>query len=225
MKKFEMHVHTKECDKVAKFKGAEIVNLYKDAGYDGIVITDHYFSMFFDWFKDELCGSNHKKIIERFLKGYYSAKEAGERKGITVLCGAEVRFDNTINDYLIYGLEENDFYELPLLNKLKDVQELVDVLPDYALVVQAHPFRNNMTVCDPTPIFGIEAYNGGNDEFRNKLAKIYALHYKKSLVSGSDFHDINRLAKGGIATENKICTSKDLIKVLQSGNYSLIENK
>lgn len=50
MAKFEMHVHTAECDMVAQVGAAEIVKLYHDAGYDGMVITDHYFSLFYEWY-------------------------------------------------------------------------------------------------------------------------------------------------------------------------------
>ena len=120
MNKYELHVHTAECDKVAKIGGAELVKLYCESGYNGMVITDHYFSLFYEWFQDDICNADHQKIIARYLKGYYAAINEGEKRGFTVLCGAEVRFDHFINDYLIYGLEENDLYRLPLLNKLKN---------------------------------------------------------------------------------------------------------
>ena len=225
MYKFELHAHTLECDKAAKVSGAEIVKLYRDIGYSGIVITDHYFSTFFDWFKDEIDINDHKKTIDRYLKGYYSARNEAEKTSFTVLSGCEVRFDGTINDYLVYGLEEKDFYDLPLLNRLNNVKELVETLPDYALVVQAHPFRDNMTVINPEHLFGIEVYNGCTDKFRNQMARIYAEHYRKAVTSGSDFHSEPRLGKGGIITKQKIITQKDLTNVLRSGDYSLIENE
>ena len=77
-------------------------------------------------------------------------------------------------------------------------------MPDYALVVQAHPFRDKMTVIDPTPIFGIEVYNGGTDNFRNEMAKIYAEHYGKAMTSGSDCHGDSAVGKGGIITKEKL---------------------
>ena len=223
MYKYELHAHTAECDKFARVSGAEMVKMYRDAGYSGIVITDHYFSLFFEWFKDELDFYDHKKIMDRFLKGYYSARNEGEKTGFSVICGAEVRFDNTVNDYLVYGLEENDFYNLPILNRLRSIDELICVLPENTLVVQAHPFRDNMTVCNPAPIFGIEVYNGGTEKFRNEMAKIYANHYGKAVISGSDFHAKEHLARGGIITEHKICTPNDLTSILQSGDYLIIE--
>ena len=52
MPKYDLHVHTAECDLVVHESAKEIVHLYQDAGFDGLVITDHYFSIFFDWFAD-----------------------------------------------------------------------------------------------------------------------------------------------------------------------------
>ncbi|MBQ3141832.1 MAG: PHP domain-containing protein, partial [Clostridia bacterium] len=189
MGKFELHVHTAECDKVARVGGAEIVRMYADAGYDGLVITDHYFSLFFDWFSEELTNADHKAIIDHWLRGYHAARNEGEKLGFTVLPGAEVRFDGTINDYLVYGLEEDFFYHAPLLNRLSGLEELLQVLPPEVCVVQAHPFRNKMTVCDPAPLFGIEVHNGGTEPFRNHLARLFAEHYGKPMTAGSDFHN------------------------------------
>ena len=42
------------------------------------------------------------------------------------------------------------------------------------------------------------------------------------MSSGSDFHEIDVLAHGGIITEHEIKTEEQLIKTLLSGNYSLI---
>ena len=222
MNRFEMHAHTSECDKYAHLGGAELVRLYDEAGYRGMVITDHYFSLFYDWFADELAEADHRRIIERYLRGYYAARNEAEKRNFTVLCGAEVRFDHTINDFLVYGLEEEDLFRLPLLNRLHNVEELVEVLPDDAIVVQAHPFRDKMTVMSPTALFGIEVYNGGTDPFRNQMARLYAEHYGKVMTSGSDIHHIKALARGGIATAREISCAKDLVNVLRGGDYSLI---
>lgn len=224
MGKFELHVHTSECDMAARCAAADIVKLYHNAGYDGLVITDHYFYVFYEWFADEVNGACHQKIIDRYLRGYYAARNEGEKLGFTVLPGAEVRFDGTINDYLLYGADESFFYNAPLLNKLSGLDKLMEILPADTLVVQAHPFRNKMTVCDPAPLFGIEVYNGGTEPFRNELADTFASHYGKVKTSGSDFHSEGALARGGIVTDIKIKNNADLVSVLRSGNYSLIKS-
>lgn len=223
MGKFELHVHTAECDKAACCNGADIVRMYKQAGYDGMVVTDHYFWVFYDWFADELEGLSQREIAKRRLLGYYKAKEEGEKIGFCVLPGAEVRFDGTINDYLLFGLDEEFFLSCPVLNRLKNLDELIPLLPEDALVVQAHPFRNKMTVCDPSPLFGIEVYNGGTEDFRNEMAEMFAKHYGKAFTSGSDFHSSGALARGGIYTDEKIERPSDLTRVLKSGNYKIIK--
>lgn len=221
--KLEMHTHTAECDLYAKLGGAEIVRRYREIGYHGIVITDHYFSMFFDWFADELTGLAHERVMDRWLRGFEAARCEGERLGMTVLSGAEVRFEGTINDYLVYGAEADFFRRAPLLHRLHSVEELKEALPPEAVIVQAHPFRDKMTVCDPTPLFGIEGYNAGTDPFRNDMAKMFAAHYEKPILSGSDFHHIKALGRGGIATDREVKTAADLVSVLRAGAYRRIE--
>ena len=223
--KYELHSHTKECDRGAQLSAGELVRLYKDAGYDGIVITDHYIERFYTrWFPEDVKGLTHEQQVRRWLRGFYTAKEAGDKIGFTVLPGAEVRLDGHANDYLIYGLHEEFFYTVPRLNELKDVNELLALLQPDVCVVQAHPFRDGMEVANPAGLFGLEVFNGGTEKFRNEMARQFALHYEMPMTSGSDIHGINRLAKGGIITDVRIKTPEDLVKVLRSGSYQLIEN-
>ncbi|MBQ3101064.1 MAG: PHP domain-containing protein [Clostridia bacterium] len=223
MYKYEMHLHTSEGDNYADFSGAECVKMYRDAGYAGMVVTNHYEPRFFEWYADELKGADHRGIIDRFLRGYYNARNEGEKLGFTVLAGAEVRFTDSENDYLVYGVDEDFFYKAPLLHLLDGPKGLIDILPQGACVVQAHPFRNNMTVRDPGILFGVEAYNGEMEPFRNVMAKTFAAYYTKPMTSGSDFHVAEDFAKGGIATARRITTPAELCDLLRSGDYELIE--
>lgn len=224
MYKYELHAHTSECDRDAHLGARELVRLYRDAGYDGIVITDHYIERFYTrWFPEEVAGLTHKQQVTRWLKGYRTAREEGEKTGFTVLPGAEVRLNGFPNDYLLYGLHEDFFYTVPRLNELRNVGELLALMPENVCVVQAHPFRDDMVVADPKGLFGIEVFNGGTERFRNEMAGEYAHHYGLAVTSGSDIHGTDRLAKGGIMTERRIRTPEDLVAVLRSGEYSLIE--
>lgn len=224
MYRYELHSHTSECDRDAALSARDLVRLYKEAGYDGMVITDHYIERFYTlWFPEEVAGLSHEEQVSRWLKGFRTAREEGEKVGFTVLPGAEVRFDGFPNDYLLYGVEEDFFYTVPRLNELGSLDRLLAILPKEVCVVQAHPFRDDMVVQDPSPLFGLEVYNGGTDPFRNDLARRYAEHYGLAMTSGSDVHGTDRLAKGGILTPQKIQTPADLISVLRHGNYTLIE--
>ena len=228
MSLFELHAHTSECDLAAHASGAELVRIYHAAGYSGMVITDHYFATFYKWFAAELEGKTHRAVMERRLKGYYEARNEGEKLGFTVLPGAEGRFDKSpygINDFLVYGCDEEFFLTAPRLNELTSLDELKALLPEGACVVLAHPFRVKMTVMDPAPLFGIEAHNGLTEPYRNGMAEAYAAHFGKPVTSGSDCHHRDHACKGGIDTPRVIRTPKDLSDVLRSGDYTLYRGK
>lgn len=224
MPRYELHCHTSECDLAAHASAAELVRIYHAAGYSGMVITDHYFTGFFSWFQKELIGADHRTAMARRLKGYYAAREEGEKLGFTVLPGAEVRFQKSpygYNDFLIYGCEEEFFLSAPRLDKLRSLEELHAILPDTACVVLAHPFRVKMTVMDPTLLFGIEVHNGLTEPYRNAMAEDYARHFGKAMTAGSDCHHPDHAAKAGIDTPHIISTPADLSRVLRSGEYTL----
>lgn len=226
MYKYEIHAHTSECDRDAHLSARELVHLYQDAGYDGMVITDHYIERFYTlWFPEDVRGLTHEQQVERWLRGYRTAREEGEKVGFTVLPGAEVRFDGRPNDYLLYGLHEEFFYTVPRLNELGGLRQLLALLPKGVCAVHAHPFRDGMEVAAPPDgLFGMEVFNAGTDSFRNEMARTFAAHYGLAMTSGSDIHDLTRLAMGGIETQTRIRTPEDLIQVLRSGAYRLIEN-
>ena len=224
MYRYELHAHTAECDLAASAGGAELVRRYHHAGSSGMVITDHYFSLFYQWFSEELQGLSHRAGMERRLRGYYAARNEGERLGFSVLPGAEVRFDASpfgINDFLIYGCDEEFFLTAPRLNELTSLEALNALLPPEACVVLAHPFRVGMTVMDPAPLFGIEVHNGGTDPLRNRLAACFASDFGKPVTAGSDCHSIAGAVRGGIETPRPIRTPRELSEVLRSGDYRL----
>ena len=92
--KFDTHVHTAETSICGKLKAAEIVRLYRDAGYSGICITDHYYENYFSDYQY----NSWEQAMDRYLEGYHKALECGKKLDITVLPGAEIRFTNSPND-------------------------------------------------------------------------------------------------------------------------------
>ena len=224
MMKFELHTHTRENDICVNRSASEIVMAYHGAGYDGIVITNHFFDLSLEWYKEELAGCGHSGIIDYYLKGYKIAKATGDEIGMTVLMGLELRFDGTINDYLVYGIDEAFLYNSPLLNTM-NLDSFLKILPAGAVVYQAHPFRNDMTITDPRKLFGIEVYNGGTSEDRNYFAELWADKFSLKKISGSDFHSISHLARGGVIFENDVTDINDLVTELKAERYSLIKTK
>jgi hypothetical protein len=143
---------------------------------------------------------------------------------ITVLLGIELRFTENANDYLIYGADEEFVISHPNLHEmtLKSFRALAD--KEGLLIVQAHPFRNKMTVMSPELLHGIEVFNAhAGHEARNELAREWCRRYGKIPTSGSDFHDADFCVGGGIITEQPITSMEQLTSLLRSKkDYTLI---
>ena len=94
--------------------------MYKAAGYDGIVVTDHYHRGYFEknFYSRQAKQATWSEKIDKYLSGYKGALEAGKRLGLTVLLGMEIRFDGSSNDYLVYGVDEAFLRENPELYSL-----------------------------------------------------------------------------------------------------------
>ena len=69
--KYETHLHTTEASACAIFDGVKQVRKYKELGYTGIVVTDHFFNGYtcipadLPW----------EERVDLFCKGYENAKE------------------------------------------------------------------------------------------------------------------------------------------------------
>lgn len=213
MYKYDTHVHTREVSPCGHVKAREVVQLYKEMGYDGIIITDHYYDDFFQ----SLGKISWEDKIETYLDGYKKAVEEGNKIGITVLLGIELRFTENYNDYLLYGMTEEFLKENPELYTLglKEFSRLIE--KQDILLFQAHPYRKGMEVADPQYIHGIEVFNG-NPRHDSKNHKALSFARKNSLLmsSGSDFHQVEDVAKGGILVSEKITNVKELVKAMRN---------
>ena len=218
--RYEIHAHTKNSSRCGKLDGAEIAQKYKDAGYDGIVITDHYAPMSFD-LKEFF---NKKQAIDHYLRGYRSAKTV-EDENFSVILGMELRFYATVNDYLVYGVTEEMLYSLPfLLGKyLRRATKLLR--KNGCVVIQAHPFRKFITRANPKHLDGVEVLNGKTDGELNRKAKEWADSFAPNIqTGGSDCHSDSSFATSGIITNEPIRTSEDLVRILKSGEFKIIHN-
>ena len=188
------------------------MRLNKEAGVDALTITDHYSTHAFN----KITGSPREKA-EYFLRGWRIAKEEGEKLGIHVLFGMELRVDSGPEDFLIYGIDEDFVYEnLTLYNGT--LQDAYQVCNDYgALLIQAHPFRESCRPQDPRYLHGMEVYNGHpRHDSRNHLALQYAQENGIWLrTSGSDIHQLPDIARGGILIDGEVTTSRELAEYLR----------
>lgn len=213
---FDLHVHTKETSNCGQVPAAEVVERYINLGYDGICITDH---MNTGNLKNK--GENYGEKAISFLKGYHAAKEAaGDR--LKVILGMEIRFADYDNDYLVFGFDEDFILNNDLL-RFEELEEFRPFADENGLcVIQAHPFRKNMTIVSPRLLDGMEVYNGhGGHDSRNAIAYLWAEKYGLRMTSASDFHRETGMEPGGVYFDRMPESSYDVRDMIINREYSL----
>ena len=212
----ELHAHTSEVSPCGDLTACEVADRYIAAGYTSLVISNHYTQGIL-----ENAADTPEKRIDFYVAPYLAMKEHARGK-LNVILGCELRFTGSSNDYLVFGITEQFLREHPDLYNmnLKSFRALAD--ENGLLIVQAHPFRNGMTVMNPTLLDGVETFNGHQGhESRNTVAQAWAKLHDLIPTSGTDFHHPYQECVAGILTDSPITCTEDLIATLKSRNYTL----
>lgn len=215
---YEMHAHTAETSRCANVRAKMAVAAFIKAGYDGAVITDHFSPSTF-----ERLDLSWDEKVTHFLKGYRAALKAADGK-IHILLGMELRFDipNDMNDYLVYGITEEFLRSNPeiLTMGLSAFSALAH--ENGLLIFQAHPFRIGMRITNPKLLDGVEVYNGNpRHDSSNDFAKAWAKKHGLLQSSGSDYHEREDVARGGMYFDSEIKTNGQLLAASKSGKTEL----
>jgi len=202
----ESHLHTSLGSYCGMVDPYEIPLLYKNAGYEAIIVTDHYFAY-----------GTHVNSIDEWLEGYRIVYEEGKAIGIKVFLGMELSLNDLYADFLVYGFDVAFLRKNRRINEL-ELSEVYELLDSYGFIIyQAHPFREGMTVCDAKAVHGLEVQNGNpRHESNNEMALDYAQRHSLLKISGSDFHRYEDLGRGGIYIDKGIETEKELAQFLRS---------
>ena len=217
--KIDLHVHTSEISLCGHLSAAETVKRYKEAGYDCIVITNHFNSYTAAHYEN----NGVDDFSELYRKAYLTAKEEGEKAGITVLNGYEIRFDESESDYLLYGISDVTAKRYKELFRMSPHEFSKVAASEGALFYQAHPFRNNMKITNPAYLFGIEIKNGNpRHDSRNDIAAAWAEKFGLHKIAGSDCHQPEDVGVTGVITDRTVVTEKDLTDMLRDDDYTII---
>ena len=212
----ETHLHTSQGSACAHSTGAEMARAHKAAGYDTIIITDHFF------------GGNTAvprdlpwaQRIELFCAGYEQAKQEGDKIGLTVLFGWEWAWHGT--EFLTYGLDKAYLLAHPEMEEWDIPTYLTNVRAAGAYISHAHPFRQAPYLTGeprffPEYVDAAEVYNCGNaDNLYNLQALAYARRYGLAMTSGSDGHDAAQMRGGGMRFATPINTIADFIRAVRT---------
>ena len=152
MYQYDLHCHTKGVSKCAEVSPEEGAQLYIEAGYSGVVITNHFNHYTFE----EMLGKNSwDDIVDFYLSGWRRFRDAAGTR-LTVLLGMEMRFDENWNDYLVYGVTEELLRAHPELPDM-DIETFSDFSRENGMILyQSHKLHNGMSVVKPQLLVGIE---------------------------------------------------------------------
>jgi hypothetical protein len=214
---YETHLHTAGVSKCAVSGGADYIAGYKDKGYSGIIVTDHFFnantalSRRLPW----------EEWVIRFCRGYELAKEEGDKQGLDVFFGWEETFDGC-DDYLIYGLDKEWLLAHPECRKWSRGEQYRAVREAGGCVVQAHPFRQRVyisrVILSTGCVDAIEAVNGGHEDFScDALAYRYANKIGKPVTAGTDIHDADCIYCNdlfGVYSPKKLNSIADFVNMI-----------
>lgn len=220
--KYETHLHTKEGSKCSNFSGRDMAIAAKEAGYAGIIVTDH------NWGGNTAIDPklSWSDWVYQFQKGYEIAKKTGDEIGLSVFWGWEAGFQGT--EFLIYGLSADWLLHHPEMKEATIEEQYQLVKAGGGIVIHAHPFREEYYIKEirlcPDYIDGVEVINAMHSNPRsgshfdlkyNPMAYEYAIQNDKLMTAGSDIHSTNLLG-GGMVFEQPLSSIEDFVSAVKN---------
>lgn len=212
--KIELHAHSNPVSRCSEIAPGRIAEAYSELGFDGVALTNHFNA-------NVLIGDTEKEMAEYYLRDFDEAMEAGIKYGIKVYLGAEIRFPENVNEYLVYGIDEQDIKKMvkyisgdyrSFYKKFKN---------DKNVILQAHPFRKKMVRQLPEFIDGMEVFNCHPHHNSNiAVAARYAKQHTDFIITaGTDFHHEGHQGLGYITANVLPKDSFELAALLKAGEF------
>lgn len=223
MFRYETHMHTAEASACASATGEQQARRYKELGYDGIFITDHFFN---GNCREEIRScTDYEKKVELFCAGYEAAKAEGDRIGLKVFFGLEYCYQGA--DLLTYGLSKDWLLNNPDVCEISVFEFCSRVRYDGGFIVHAHPFREAGYLWEirllPMWSDAVEVFNSGNaSQEMNDRALWYAEQFGLPVTAGTDNHHLTAERLSGVMTEEPINSFSDYAEAVRNGRVKLI---
>lgn len=227
---YETHLHTSESSKCASSTGAEMARACKEAGYTGIIVTDH------NWYGNNCIDRflPWDQWVEEFCKGYEHAKKWGDRNDLQVFFGYEANYRGT--EFLIYGVDKQWMREHPQIKDATIEEQYRLIHEAKGLVIQAHPFRKEDYIPEiclfPEWSDGAEGINATHSCHLSKshnqpewddMAIRYCKENGLPMTAGSDVHTTG-IFGGGVAFRRKLASIQDYCHAIVSGEDYILTN-
>ena len=221
MYRYETHCHSSQCSACSRSTAEELVAAYHQAGYAGLVLTDHFI------FGNTAVPRDlpWEERMQRYFNAYLDARKAAEGLDFDVIFGIEHAYGDG-KEVLIYGVDLHFLLSNPDIPQLT-LDELVDRVHDYGgIVIQAHPYRDrsyvNMNVGPRADIVdGIEVYNAFDKPGEDKNALELSKQKDYILTTGGDIHNAAdaKIGFAGILLPYRVHDEKAFVQALQERKH------
>ena len=217
MYRYETHLHTSPVSACATAGVRESLLAYRELGYDGVFITNHFLG-------GNICRDvrtlPYREQLEYYYSAYLEAKAMEREIGIKVFFGIEMGYKNT--DFLVYGLGIDWYMAHPEIMEMKKSDEMKLMRSEGALIVHAHPFREAQFIDHirlyPRDVDAVEVLNCSRTDMENRMAELYAEHYGLIRFGGTDNHAAGgRTSFGGVELEHPILDEGDFVARVMRG--------
>ncbi len=211
--KFDMHCHTKAGSIDAKVPLEKYIELLKEKGFDGMLVTDHdSYRGYRKWF--ESGGAQRAEFLD-----------------FTVLCGIE--YDTKDAGHFIVILPDGLMPHVLRLRGLP-VERLIRLVHRLGGILgPAHPYgvksssamffkkiKNHPEILKKVDF--IEGFNTCESNRANALAMELAKKYRKPCIGGSDAHEEKYVGMGFTEFQTETCGKADAVEKPISCNNDLI---
>ena len=217
---YETHMHTSQVSACAVVSAAEQVRAYKNKGYAGIIVTDHFIN------GNSTCPQRlpWKEKMKHIASGYVKAKAEGDKCGLDVFFGWE--FTIRGSDFLTYGLDLRFLIENTNLDRMDIEEYSALVRRSGGYLAQAHPYRVEYYIERQLPVDhrlldGIEVYNSSMPCQTNEKAFAFARRYNLPMQSGTDSHGARNLFPSGVELGKKATSIFDIIDAVKANKARL----
>ncbi|MBO7377010.1 MAG: histidinol phosphatase [Clostridia bacterium] len=222
MYRYETHLHTSPVSACARKTVRENLEFYRDIGYAGVFITNHFLDGNFAARNDE--SMSYEDKIRFYCGDFEEGEKLAKEIGIDVFFGVELSYKGT--DFLVYGLGKDWFLAHPEIMEMKKSDELRFMTSEGAFIVQAHPFREKSYIDHvrlfPRCVHGVEVINASLGEFENRMADYYAGAYGLCRTAGSDNHSAGNAKRlAGVEFETPLRDVADYTARVRAGEGRL----
>ncbi len=220
---FDLHVHTSGISNCARSDYREMVEGYVEAGFGGVVLTNHYNFLYTKEYGGEYTQAEYPDV---YLDEFYRAREYGKERGLRVLFGIEVAISLPkcpYAEFLYYGLAPEGLRQYADMYKY-DQRGLYEVAKkEGALLVQSHPFRiqQGHFPHNPKLMDGVEI--NCHARFLRDEERVRALAEENDLIitCGSDYHVAFQAGSAGVDFFDPPRDERELAQRIKTGGYKI----